>query len=302
MQKIIPNLWFDTEAKEAAEFYCAVFPDSKIISSIVLRDTPSGDCELVTFYLNGQDFMAMSAGPFFVINPSISFILNFDPSQDKQAQANLRVLWDKLIDGGTVLMGLQEYPFSKLYGWLKDKFGVTWQLMLTDPQGEPRPFITPSLMFAGDSENKAEEALRFYLEVFQDAKLGNIARYPEDTGPAKKGSVMFADFRLESQWFAALDSGAKQSFTFNEAISLLINCDTQEEIDYYWERLSAVPEAEQCGWLKDKFGVSWQVSPAALDKMMREGSPEQIARVTKAFLKMKKFDIAQIEAAYRSIK
>jgi predicted 3-demethylubiquinone-9 3-methyltransferase (glyoxalase superfamily) len=171
--------------------------------------------------------------------------------------------------------------------------------MLTDPAGEPRPFITPLLMFAGEQTNKAEDAMRFYLSVFKDSKQGTVARYPEDTGPAKKNSIMFADFMLENQWFAAMDSGVEQAFGFNEATSLLVNCDTQEEIDYYWERLSAVPEAEQCGWLKDKFGVSWQVSPTILGTMMQDGTPEQVARVTQAFLKMKKFVIAELEAAYR---
>lgn len=299
MQKIVPHLWFDTQAKEAAEFYATVFPNSKVVNSVVLPDTPGGDCDVVTFNLNGHDFMAINAGPLFKINPSISFILNFDPSQDDHAKQYLEELWGKLQDGGTVLMPLQEYPFSKLYGWVQDRFGVSWQLMLTDPTGESRPFIIPSLLFAGDSTNKAEEAVKFYLSVFKNAKQGTIARYTEDTGPAKKDSLMFTDFMLEDQWFAAMDSGVEQPFNFNEGISLIINCDTQDEIDYYWEKLSAVPEAEQCGWLKDKFGVSWQVSPTGFNKMMSEGTKEQIARVTQAFLKMKKIDIAKLEAAYR---
>lgn len=299
MQKIVPNFWFDKQAVEAADFYCSVFPESKIISSVVLHDTPGGDSELVTFTLAGQDFMALNAGPYFHVNPSISFILNFDPSQDEQAKEHLQEMWDKLSDGGTTLMPLQEYPFSKLYGWTQDKFGVSWQLMLTNPEGEPRPFITPSLMFTGKNTNKAEEAIQFYLSVFKNAKQGTLARYPTDTGPAKQGSVMFGDFMLENQWLAAMDSGVEQPFDFTEGVSLLINCDTQEEIDYYWEKLSAVPEAEQCGWLKDKFGVSWQVSPTAMNDMMINGTPEQIDRITKAFMPMKKLDIAKIEEAYR---
>jgi predicted 3-demethylubiquinone-9 3-methyltransferase (glyoxalase superfamily) len=225
-------------------------------------------------------------------------MLNFDPSEDDAAEAHLKELWEKLIKDGTALMPLQQYPFSKLYGWVQDKYGVTWQLILTDPAGEPRPFITPALLFAGSNTNKAEAAIDFYLSVFKNAKQGTKARYTEDTGPAKKDALMFADFMLENQWFAAMDSGTPQSFGFNEALSLLINCDTQQEIDYYWAKLSAVPGAEQCGWLKDKFGMSWQVSPTALNKMLNEGTPEQIDRVTKAFLKMKKFDLAQLEAAY----
>lgn len=298
MQKIVPHLWFDTQAKEAATFYTAAFPNSEITSTTVLNDTPGGDSEIVAFRLDGHDFMAISAGPLFTINPSISFVLNFDPSTDDDAARHLEVLWNALSTGGTTLMPLQEYPFSKQYGWVQDRFGVSWQFMLTDPAGEPRPFITPSLMFAGNNTNKAEEAVQFYLSVFKNARQGTLARYSENTGSAKKGSLMFADFTLEGQWFAAMDSGVEQPMTFNEGISLLINCDSQEEVDYYWGRLSAVPEAEQCGWLKDKYGVSWQVSPTVMSDMMREGSPEQIARVTQAFLKMKKFDIAELEAAY----
>jgi predicted 3-demethylubiquinone-9 3-methyltransferase (glyoxalase superfamily) len=109
---------------------------------------------------------------------------------------------------------------------------------------------------------------------------------------------MFADFMLEGQWFAATDSAHEHKFAFNEAISFLVHCDTQEEIDYYWEKLSAVPEAEQCGWLKDKFGVSWQISPRLLDEMMRNGTREQVDRVTRAFLPMKKFDILRLQEAY----
>jgi predicted 3-demethylubiquinone-9 3-methyltransferase (glyoxalase superfamily) len=298
MQKIVPSLWFDKEAKEAAEFYCTIFPDSRITDHTVLHDTPSGDCDLMTFNLNGHDFIAISAGPLFKINPSISFVLNFDPSQDNQAEEHLKDLWDKLIEGGSALMPLQAYPFSKQYGWVQDRYGVSWQLMLTDPTAEPRPFMTPSLMFSGENTNKAEEAMRFYLSVFKNAKQGMLARYMEDTGPAKKDSLMFADFMLENQWLAVMDSGVEQPFTFNEAISLLVNCDTQEEIDFYWEKLSAVPESEQCGWLKDKYGVSWQISPTILNTLMSEGSPEQVARVTQAFLKMKKIDIAELEAAH----
>lgn len=299
MQKIVPHLWFDTQAKEAAEFYCQIFPDSKITSSTVLTGTPDGDTEFVAFNLSGHDFMTISAGPHFTINPSISFILNFDPSRDEQAEEHLNELWNKLIDGGSALMPIGEYPFSKRYGWVQDRYGVSWQLMLTDPTGEPRPFIIPSLMFAGDMTNKAEEAINFYLSVFRETKLGTIARYPEDTGPAKQGSLMFGDFMLEGQWFAAMDSGVEQPFGFNEAISLLVNCDTQEEIDYYWEKLSAVPEAEQCGWLKDEYGVSWQISPRIMNDMLSNGTAEQVARVTQAFLPMKKMDIAALEAAYK---
>jgi len=298
MQKIVPHLWFDTQAKEAAEFYVSAFPNSKIHNVTTLHDTPSGDADTVSFELNGYAFMAISAGPYFTINPAISFMLNFDPSLDEKAEGNLNTLWEKLSEGGTALMPLQEYPFSKRYGWIKDRFGVSWQLILTNPEGEPRPFIIPSMLFVGDMAGKAEEAGDFYLSVFKDAKRGTIARYPAGMEPDKEGTVMFSDFTLEGQWFTAMDSAHQHAFAFNEGISLIVRCDSQEEIDYYWQKLSAVPESEQCGWLKDKFGVSWQITPSRMDEMMREGTPEQITSVTQAFLQMKKFDVATLEAAY----
>ena len=298
MQKIIPHLWFDKEANEAARFYTSVFPDSKITNSTTLHDTPSGDAGLVSFELAGQSFMAISAGPLFKFNPSVSFFVNFNPSRDKNARENLDMLWDNLSQGGMALMPIQQYPFSERYGWVQDKYGVSWQLILSDPEGEERPVIVPSLLFVGTVAGRAEEAINFYLSIFKDSKMGAIQRYGAGQEPDKEGTVAFADFMLQGQWFAAMDSAHRHDFAFNEAISLIVKCDTQEEIDHYWGKLSAVPEAEQCGWLKDRFGLSWQVTPTSMDKMMQSGTPEQIARVTQAFLKMKKFDLAELTKAY----
>jgi len=298
MQKIIPHLWFDKEAKEAAEFYVSAFGNgSAITHSSVLKNTPSGDCDVLSFDLCGYSFMAISAGPYFKFNPAISFMLNFDPSKDPKARENLDALWEKLSEGGQPLMPLDKYPFSEHYGWIQDKYGVTWQLILTDPKGEPRPFIIPSLMFTGDSTGNAEEAIDFYVSVFKESKRGMTAPYPPGAAPEKDAKIMFAEFMLEGQWFTAMDSGHMHKFGFNEAISLLVSCDTQEEIDYYWEKLSAVREAEQCGWLKDKFGVSWQISPTDLDKEMLSGDQVKVDRVTQAFLKMKKLDLATLKKA-----
>lgn len=298
MQKIIPHLWFDKEAKEAAEFYVSAFgQDSNVTNVSTLHGTPSGDCDIVSFKLAGFEFMAISAGPYFKFNPSVSFMVNFDPSKDAEAEKKLDALWEKFSDGGTVLMPLQEYPFSKRYGWIQDKYGVSWQLILTDPEGEERPFIIPSLLFVGDVCGKAEEAIDFYVSIFKDTRRGMVAHYPAGMDPDKEGTLMFGDFILENQWFAAMDSARMHDFSFNEAVSLLVRCETQEEIDEYWNKLSAVPAAEQCGWLKDKYGLSWQISPVALDEMMQSGDQEKIDRVTQAFLQMKKFDLAALRNA-----
>ncbi len=298
MQKIIPHLWFDKEAKEAAEFYTTVFPNSKITHSSVIHDTPSGDCDIMAFDVMGYSFMSISAGPLFKINPSISFMVNFDPSQNANAPTDINDIWNKLLPGGKVLMPLDTYPFSERYGWIEDKYGISWQLIYTKPEGEERPLIIPSLLFTGIVHGKAEEASDFYLSVFKDSTRGALVHYPAGMEPNTEGTTMFTDFKLENQWFVAMDSGNQHDFAFNEAVSFIVNCDTQEEIDHYWEKLSAVPESEQCGWLKDAYGVSWQITPRRMNEMMQAGTPEQIARVTQAFMGMKKFDIATLEQAF----
>lgn len=303
-QKITPHLWFNKEAKEAAEFYASVFPESKVNNVTTLHGTPSGDVDDVSFELWGQPFRAISAGPLFKPNPSISFFVNFDPlffgdaSKQQEAKEALDKAWEKLADGGKVLMPLDKYPFSESYGWIQDKYGFSWQLILTNPGDEPRPPIIPSLMFVQDNCGKAEEAVDFYLSVFKNSKKGNVARYPAGMEPDHEGTIMFTDYTLGGTWMAAMDSAREHGFTFNEAVSLMVNCDTQEEIDYYWGKLSAVPESEQCGWLKDKYGVSWQIIPVALGEMLAKGTREQADRVTQAFLKMKKLDVGKLKEAY----
>jgi predicted 3-demethylubiquinone-9 3-methyltransferase (glyoxalase superfamily) len=240
----------------------------------------------------------MSAGPYFKINPSISFMVNFDPSRDADARGDLDALWAKLSEGGKELMPLQEYPFSKHYGWIQDKYGVSWQLILTNPGGEERPNIIPSLLFVGAVCGKAEEASAFYRSVFKESKTGTVARYPAGPGPDKEGTIMFSDFMLENQWFIAMDSAHKHDFAFSEGVSFLVDCKDQEEIDYYWEKLSYVPESEQCGWLKDKYGVSWQIVPESLNELFNDPDKAAAGRATQAMLKMKKLDIAELKRAH----
>ncbi|QUL55222.1 VOC family protein [Paenibacillus tritici] len=297
-QIIVPHIWYDKDAVAAAHFYASVFPDSRVTSVTTIRDTPSGDCDQVFFEIWGQKFMAISAGPYFKLNPSVSFFVNFDPSRDKDAVEKMDEIWDKLSEGGTALMPLGEYPFSKRFGWIQDKYGVSWQLMLMDAEDEERPAIVPSFLFVGENCGKAEEAMSFYLSVFNSSRQGLMTRYPAGMEPDQEGTIMFADFMLENQWFTVMDSAHNHEFAFNEAISFMVKCESQAEIDYFWEKLSAVPEAEQCGWLKDKYGISWQIVPGGMDKMMKKGTPEQRARVTKAFLKMKKFNLAALRQAY----
>lgn len=291
MQKITPHLWYDKEAQEAAELYISIFPGSKITNITTLHNTPSGSTDIVSFELAGQPFMSISAGPYFKFNPSVSFLVACS------AKEEVDFVWNKLSPGGFVTMELGEYPFSERFGWTQDRYGLSWQIMY---MGD-RPFrqkITPFIMFVGQVCGKAEQAMQFYTSIFPNSKIGDIQRHGKGVEPDREGTVMFASFQLNGLEFSTMDSAHAHAFAFNEAISFIVECDDQGEIDYYWEKLSAVPEAEQCGWLKDQFGLSWQVSPAGMQEMMKHGTPEQIDRVTQAFLPMKKFDIAELRAAY----
>jgi predicted 3-demethylubiquinone-9 3-methyltransferase (glyoxalase superfamily) len=299
MQKIIPHLWFDKQAREAAEFYVSLLPGSRVTIVKTLSGTPSGDCELVSFELAGFPFMAIGAGPLFKFNPSVSFHIKCGTKKEVDA------IWEQLTPGGKVLMPLDTYSFSERYGWLEDRYGLSWQVIHAG--GNPADQrITPVLMFTGNVCGKTEEAINFYASVFQgapdSAKIGEtkadvLARYAGNAGPDKEGTVQYAQFSLAGQEFGAMDSAREHKFAFNEAISFVVLCDSQQEIDYFWEKLAADPNAGQCGWLKDKYGLSWQITPAVLQQHLSGHDKKRVERVTQAFLKMKKFDIAALERA-----
>jgi predicted 3-demethylubiquinone-9 3-methyltransferase (glyoxalase superfamily) len=289
MQKIVSHLWYDKEAKEAALFYISLFEQSKLVYTKVIKNPPPfGDAEIVSFELAGQQFMAISAGPYFKLNSSISLMVACSTSEEVDK------MWEALSEGGTELMALGEYPFSKRYAWVQDRYGLSWQLMLVEG-GQEVQKITPSLLFSDGACGKAEEAIKYYAEVFENSEIGRISRYGEGEAASSKAKVNYAAFKLDGLAFSAMDNGYDVDYTFNEAFSLIVNCKDQKEIDYFWEKLSAVPEAENCGWCKDQFGVSWQVVPSNMEEILFGGSEEQVQRVTEAFLKMKKFDLEVLE-------
>lgn len=294
MQKIIPNLWFNGNAAEAAQFYTEVFPAGRVIATSHYPDEglPESQKDMagkelsVDFELSGFRFTGINAGPEFSITPAISFLLDFDEARADGAPASLNEMWSALADGGEALMPLGEYARSPRYGWVRDRFGVTWQLLLSNPSSDSRPFISPSLLFGGPAQNRAAEAREFYLSVFSDSRTGIVAEYFEPNGPAPAGAVEFSDFTLADQWFAAFDSYVEREYTFTEGVSLLVECADQDEIDRLWAALSDVPEAEQCGWCKDRFGVSWQIVPAEMGELMEKPGAFQ------SMMSMKKLEIA----------
>lgn len=298
MQKITPFLWFDDNAEEAMNFYTSIFENSKIGSvsrydqaGATASGRPEGSVMTASFHLNGQEFVALNGGPRFKFNPSISFFVIFE------TEAEVDKLWQELREGGEVLMELQKYDWSVKYGWVQDKFGVSWQISLGRKE-DVGQFITPSLLFVGKQQGKAEEAVRFYTSVFKDSDIIGILRY--NAGEEQpEGTVKHAQFTLNGEVFMAMDSSLVHPFTFNEAISFVVNCEFQEEVDYFWEKLTEGGEESMCGWLKDKFGVSWQVVPTALGEMLVDKDTEKSQRVMKAMLQMKKIDIDVLKKAYQ---
>ncbi|MEA5052992.1 MAG: VOC family protein [Propionicimonas sp.] len=295
MQKIIPNLWFDHTAAEAAAFYASVFPDAQVTDTqyypteglLDFQQEFAGKELTVGFEIAGYRFIGINAGAEFPLTPSLSFMLNFDADADPAARDQLDALWAALTAGGQVLMPLQEYDFSPHYGWVADRYGVSWQLMLTHPQGVERPFVRPCLLFGGAAQNRAGEAYDYYSQLFPDTQAGPRMLYQQPVGPAIPGrSVLFSELQLLGQWVVLMDAGAEQDFTFNPGVSLMIEADGQTELDRYWAALSAVPEAEQCGWCTDRFGVSWQVIPSNLEQLMQ--APDAYATL----MGMKKIEIA----------
>jgi predicted 3-demethylubiquinone-9 3-methyltransferase (glyoxalase superfamily) len=298
MQKITPFLWFDSQAEEAAKFYASSFKDAKIgriarygKEGHEIHGREAGSVMTVEFELAGYKFIALNAGPLFKFTPAISFYVVCE------AEAEVDALWQKLLQDGMTLMPLQKYDWSAKYGWLLDKYGLSWQVSLGKKEDVGQD-ITPFLMFVGKQHGRAEEALRFYTSVFKNSDVVGILRYgPGEPGP--EGTVKHAQFRLSGEVFMVIDSSGEHPFTFNEALSLVVNCETQDEVDYFWEKLSEGGEKSRCGWLKDKFGVSWQVVPTIVSEMLQDQDAKKTGRAMQAILQMDKIDIKTLQQAYK---
>ncbi len=276
-QRIVPAIWTDNVEESAASYYTEAFREARILDQGPLAGLVS---------IHGFELLLINGGDLYTPNPSISCLLNFDPllfGGEEAATQYLDELYAKLNHGG-VLMELGEYPFAKRYAWVQDQFGFSWQLMLTNPEGQPRPFVVPSLMFGGTNHFNAEAATNHYIDLFDASARGALIHYPADA-PLDEGSVMFTDFQLMDSWFAAMDSGSFHDFTFTPGVSFMVRCRDQAEIDRYWAGLSAVPEAERCGWCLDHWGVSWQVVPDNIAELM--AVPETRDRI----LQMGKIDL-----------
>jgi predicted 3-demethylubiquinone-9 3-methyltransferase (glyoxalase superfamily) len=275
---IHPCIWYDGNAKAAAEFYCSVFSGAKITT-----DSPM----VVNFELYGQKFMGLNGGPMFKTNPSISFLIICEEDDE------IEMLWKALSEDGMVMMPLDKYDWSERYGFVQDKFGLAWQIM-KGKYSDVNQKITPTLLFVGNSYGKAEAAVKYYTEVVKPSSVDGILLYAENEGPAA-GSVKHSQFILDGKVFMAMDGYGEHKFAFNEGISFVVECKDQEEIDYFWNTLTSNGGQESmCGWLKDKFGVSWQIIPKNIGALIMD--PVNGQKAMQALMQMKKIEIAKLTA------
>lgn len=291
MQKISTCLWFDSNAEEAVPFYTKLFKNSKVDGTTHYGDVsaaqakrPKGSVLTIKFSLEGMDFLALNGGPMFSFTPAISFFVNCETSSEVDE------LFNKLSEGGLVMMPLDKYPFSEKFAWVSDRFGISWQINL----GKHHQKIVPFLMFVQEQHGKAEEAANFYVSQFPNSKVTNVTVVDPSAG------VKRVVFTLNGTEFNALDGGTGHPFGFSLATSLMANCDTQDEIDNLWKNLAEGGAIQECGWLMDKYGLSWQVVPAALGDMLIEGGTEKSEKVMAEVFKMKKLDIATLATAYKN--
>lgn len=278
-KKITPCLWFDNQAKEAGTFYCAQFANAKIVAQSPI---------VTEIVVSGQNITLLDGGPMYKPNPSISFFYICETEEE------IDRIWQAFSKEGTVLMALDKYDWSKKYGWINDKFGISWQFSLGKIEDVGQR-ITPCFMFVGDQYGRAEEAINHYSAIFKNAELEGILRYGPNESPDEEGKIKHAQLALNGQKFMVMESAHPHNFSFSEGVSLTIYCETQNDIDYYWEKLTESGKESMCGWVKDKFGVSWQIIPTVLNKLMSD--PAKAGKAVQAFLQMRKFDIEKLVQA-----
>ncbi|SDF58389.1 VOC family protein [Chitinophaga filiformis] len=273
---IFPCIWFDGKAKEAFDFYVSVFPNSRITDENPI---------VVKALLDGTEIMGLNGGPMYKPNPALSFMW---VSNDKVAIAQI---WEKLAEDGRIFMQLDSYPWSASYGWIEDRYGVSWQLYYGADDWKYNKLV-PTLMFGQAQQGQCQQALDFYERTFPAYKNDGLLRYSE--GPMT-GQIQHTQFTLNGHLLMAMDSGVPQHMTFTEGVSLVLECDDQETIDYYWNAFTKSGEEGLCGWCKDPFGISWQVVPKNIGQLLFKSHNPQKAQ--EALMQMRKIEITELQNA-----
>ncbi|HAC15022.1 MAG TPA: hypothetical protein DCE78_03640 [Bacteroidetes bacterium] len=276
---LYPCLWFDGEAREAADFYGTLFPNTRVTLDNGM---------VVMFEVDGRRIMGLNGGPLYKKNDAISLFAYCGGDE-----AYIDRLYAGLMDGGTALMPLGSYPWTSKYAWVRDRFGVSWQLDI-DPINSDQ-HIVPAMLFVNEKQNLIQEARDFYLGIFPDSKP--LMESPYDAYMGKpSGTLLFAQYKLRNTVMNAMSRHMVHDFDFNPGVSIVIECETQKEIDHFWESLGRDGRFDRCGWLSDKYGVSWQIIPSKLGALM--SNPKTAPHVGEVLLSMNKIEIQPLlEAA-----
>ena len=279
---IFPCIWFNQNGSEAAKFYTSVFKNSKITV-----DTPM----VINIEIEGQKLMFLSVGPQFRPNQTFSLMLMCDSHEEVENYYN------RLSENGKVMMELDSYPWSEKHAWVEDQYGISWQLYFTSEKAKQK--FSPVMMFTGNNAGKCREAINFYKDIFPNSKVEGIMNYPEGQGESTE-NIAHAQFIINDYTMMAMDSSHDHKVQFSEGTSMVVMTNDQTETDFYWNKLTESGEESMCGWLKDKYGFSWQITPKRLIELTNNDDSEKSKKAFDAMLKMKKIIIKDIEDAVNS--
>ena len=303
MRGIKGHLWMEDRIEEAVDHYVSLFPGASIDDRLFYNEAGQeihghepGSPMTIDFTIAGRSLVALEGGPYVKMNPSVSLAI------DCPSRAEADRMWEALSPDANVHMDLGEYEWSPHYAWLDDRFGTSWQISYGGDQAPAELTVTPVILFTGEVLGRAEEAINFWTGVFPDSGLGPIFHFEGDErrSSVDKPLVLWAEFTLAGEKYRVMESPQEHAFEFNDAFSFLVEVEDEAENDRYWEALSGGVSEGPCGWLKDRFGLAWQVAPIRLQEMLRDGTPEQAVRVTDCFMKMpKKLNLPELEAAFR---
>lgn len=279
---IFPCFWFNQNGSEAAEFYTSIFRNSK-----VTVDTPM----VINIEIEGQKLMFLNGGPMFQPNLTLSLMMMCDSKEETESY------FKKLSENGKVMMTLDAYPWSESYAWVEDQYGISWQLYYSKEKYKQK--FSPVMMFTGINNGNCKDALNYYTSIFPNSEIEGVMEYEEGQDDTP-GNVAHSQFSINDYMMMAMDSSHNHNAGFTEGTSMTIMTKDQEETDYYWDLFTAEGEESMCGWLKDKYGFSWQIVPHRLIELTNTYEVEKAQKAFGAMMTMKKIIIKDIEDAYNS--
>ncbi|WP_413480357.1 VOC family protein [Carnobacterium maltaromaticum] len=284
--KFAPCLWVDNQVEEMTELYTKVFENGKPLKTLYFLEDAHGkigDILTQSVQLANQEFILLNGGPEFKATASISYMVTCT------SETQLQVLWQELSEGGKLLMNLAIYPGVGQFGWLEDRFGISWQFSLDQSSSSQK--ITPCFMFSGEQYGNASRALAEWIEVFQSGEI--LEHYSNEDSTTK-----LAKFTLHQQEFMAMDSAVDHDFTFSLANSFYVYCENQKEIDRLWTAITSKGTEMPCGWMGDRFGVAWQTVTRDMDTMLDRKNLTKALAVTQAVYGMMKIDSEELRRIY----